>query len=139
MEMEAGCQKLKEDSGWLACLALSAWIVQRCYWVLVHGVCTKDVDTSNQVNIIQTLQKENKVLHPELKLVGVHWPKSACSKTRSSLILELADVRAVNALIDKSFLVSLQYHTCNTFHQALRLTQYFHCQQYDHVAKQCKA
>ena len=139
VETEAGRRRLEEDSGWLTCFALSAQIVQRCYQVLVHRVRTKDVDTSNQVNIVKTLQKENRVLHPELKLVGAHWPKSARSKTRSSLILELADVWAANTLIDKGFLVGLQFHTCNTFHQALRLTQCFHCQQYGHVAKQCKA
>ena len=116
METEAGRRRLEEDSGWLTCLAPSARIVQRRYRVLVHGVRTKDVDTSNQVNIARTLQKENRVLHPELKLAGVHWPKSARSKTRSSLILELADVRAANALIDKGFLVGLQFHTCNAFH-----------------------
>ena len=97
------------------------------------------MDTSNQVNIVKTLQKENRVLHSKLKLVGARWLKSAHSKTRSSLILELADVRAVNTLIDKGFLVGLQFHTCNTFHQALCLTQCFHCQQYSHMAKQCKA
>ena len=139
VETEAGHRRLEEDSGWLTCFAPSARIVQQRYWVLVHRVCTKDMDTCNQGNIVKTLQKENRVLHPELKLVGAHWPKSACSKTRSSLILELADVWAANTLIDKGFLVGLQFHTCNAFHQALRLTQCFHCQQYSHVAKQCKA
>ena len=70
METEAGQQEAEEDIAWLSCLAPSAQIVQRRYQVLVHGVCTKDMDTSDQRKATKALQEENVLLHPELCIVG---------------------------------------------------------------------
>ena len=97
------------------------------------------MNTSDQKVTIKTLQKRNEILHPKLPIVRAHWPKSAHFKYRSSLILELVDIRAANKLVDKGFLVGLQDCVYSQFHRALRFTWCFCFQQYGYVTKQCKA
>ena len=80
-------------------------------------------------------------MHPELHIFRVHWPKVAHSKRRSSLIMELVDVRAVNRLVDEGFLgwtamPYLQPIPSSTPSYPVLSTEYQH---YKHIAKQCKA
>ena len=130
---------LEEDQQWLRGLSASATIRRKVYTVMAHGIRVARVNTTNQASAIVEIERQNRALHPGLKIERVSWPKTVEGKPVSTLHLDLFCPMAANRLLEKGLLEDLCAHTCEVFNQAAHLTQCFRCQAYGHVARACKS
>ena len=132
--------KLHTNPTWLLNVAQSATIQRRTYAVTAHNIRIQNIDTANQVKAIEYIVKNNKTMHPDLRVTKVSWSAHAIKEQRlySSLRIEVETAAMANRLITEGLLEDYEVKRCERFSGDCRVMQFFNCQQYGHVLKACR-
>ncbi len=98
------------------------------------------INMNNQKKVIRKLIKNNVKLHENLKILRIVWLKKVVKseKTHSLLIVKIMIEAMINQLINVNMLNA--YHECayELFKKNCCITQYFKCQEFDHMIRFCK-
>ncbi len=99
-----------------------------------------DVQTSNQQEIIRRIEKQNEILHSNLRIAKVVWSKSVINEEKelSSLIVKIHNAEQINRLIRDNLLHKYSQISCELFINNCRIKQCFNCQRYDHIDEICR-
>lgn len=141
----AAREKIERENGLASEKFNSATLKRKSLPVRVHGFRLGSINEANQLESIQRILDDNAKIHPDLKILGVRWPKSATRKTtegnskfRSTLHIEVAKTADVNRLVDLGLLDGAALLSCERWAPGLDLEQCFNCQDYGHKAPTCK-
>jgi hypothetical protein len=121
-------------------VASSTYAMSRIFEILTHEVRVIDMKTNNQQKIIRRIEKENEILHSNLRIARIVWSKSVINEKKelSSLIVKIHSAEHINRLIKDDFLHEYTQISCELFVNNCRIKQCFNCQRYDHIDKICR-
>jgi hypothetical protein len=120
-------------------VALSTYAMSRICEILTHEMRVIDVQMNNQQKIIRCIEKQNKILHSNLRIARIIWSRSVINKKKLSLlIVKIHNVEQINCLIKDDFLHEYSQISCELFISNCRIKQCFNYQRYDHIDKICR-
>ncbi len=121
-------------------VASSAYAMSRIFEILIYEVQIIDVQTSNQQKIIRRIEKQNEILHSNLRIARIIWSKNVINEEKelSSLIMKIHSVEQINRFIKNDLLHEYSQIFCELFVNNCRIKQCFNCQRYEHIDKICR-
>jgi hypothetical protein len=121
-------------------VASSTYAMSRIFEILTHEVQMIDMQTNNQQKIIRRIEKQNEILHSNLRIAKIIWSKSVINEEKklSSLIVKIHNVEQINRLIKNNLLHEYSQIFYELFVNNCCIKQCFNCQRYDHIDKICR-
>ncbi len=118
----------------------STYAMSRIFEILTHEVRVIDVQTSIQQKIIRRIEKQNEILHSNLRIAKIVWSRSVINEEKelSSLIVKIHSAEQINRLIRDDLLHEYSQISCELFVNNCRIKQCFNCQRYNHIDKICR-
>lgn len=131
---------LEKNKDWLRTIASSAEVLGTTFSVFVHGVRVQGVNTNDQLHAITDICKDNRLLHPDLEISRIAWPKKVLldAKRYSSLILETASPETANRIITHGLIHEGEIKSCVRYITEARVTRCHNCQRYGHIMRFCR-
>jgi hypothetical protein len=128
---------LEKSSDWLRAVAPTAEVRRTTFAVFVHGVRVQGVNTNDQIRTIKDIREENSQLHLNLEITRILWLKQTITEQKrySSLILETANPETANRIISQGLIHEGELKTSVRFLSEGKVTRYYNCQGYGHIAK----
>jgi hypothetical protein len=111
------------------------------YPVLVHRVKISQINTANQKEAVELLQRQNTKLSRGLQIARVSWPQGVhkSRKVYLSLTVYLTSPEMTNQVIEGRLVEGREVRGCERFMLGYSLVQCFRCCRYGHIAKACRA
>ncbi len=132
--------RLTINNSLMKSVASSTYTMSRIFEILIHEMRMIDVQTSNQQKIIRRIEKQNEILHSNLRIARIIWSRNVINEKKqlSSLIVKIHSAEQINRLIKDEFLHEYSQISCELFVNNCRIKQCFNCQRYDHIDKICR-
>jgi hypothetical protein len=140
LKEQAGKEKLIRSQQWLEQVAPSAKLVPDLFPVMVHGVRINNINIVDQRQTNRKLEEQNRILHPNLKIVRTTWARGAGAggKARASLLVFTSSPEAANKVITEGLVEGGEVKLTDRFYTGCGLIQCFKCCSYGHIAKHCR-
>jgi hypothetical protein len=134
-------ESLVQQTKWLEEIVLSAWVVPDLYPVFVHRVKISQINTANQKEAVEMLQRQNTKLYRSLWIARVSWPWGVhkSRKVYLSLTVYLTSPEMANQVIEDRLVEGREVKGCERFMLRYGLVQCFRCCRYGYIAKACRA
>ncbi|PGH27472.1 hypothetical protein GX50_08969 [[Emmonsia] crescens] len=87
---------------------------------------------------VESVYKQNPTLQCRALIHKVNKITVKQQKPHESIIINVTAPHQVNTLIDSDIILNNEYCTAEIFHREAQVTQYFNCQQYEHITHFCQ-
>lgn len=108
--------------------------MRKWYDIVVLGIPIAKINTKKSEETKGKIVTQNASMCAEIKIESIFWlfisKKDRCT---SSLVVEIADVKMANMLIEKKLVLDYNRHKCMRYNSACKMKQYFKYYEYGHI------
>ncbi len=125
---EEVAKKLRGEEGWTKMLGSKAKLARKQYGIVALGIPIEKIEIEKPEETKEKIITQNASICSGIKIGSIFWLfKSKKEKRTSSLVVELADAKMVNMLIEEGLVLDHTLHGCMRYNPACRIKQCFNC------------
>ena len=132
---EKEAKKLKKEDGWTKRLGSKAKLVRKRYGIVALGILIAKIETEKAEEAKKRIVTQNVRIRIGIKIESIFLlPKSKRNRRTSSPIVQVADAKISNMLIEDGLVLNHILHGCIRYNPACRIKLCFKCYSYGHVS-----
>ncbi len=132
-------EKLRGEDGWTKVLGSKAKLMRKRYCIVALGILVEKIDMEKPEETNEKIVTENASICAGMRIESIFWLSTSKKNRRtSSIVVEVADAKIANMLIEVGLVLHHILHGCIRYNSACRMKQYFNFYKYGHVSVHCQ-
>ncbi len=128
-------EKLRRKNDWTKILGSKAKLAWKRYGIFALGIPIAKIDMEKPEETKEKIIMRNASMGAEMKIESIFWLFTSKKDRRtSSPVVEVADAKIANMLIEEGLVLDHNLHRCMRYNPACRIKQRFNCYEYGHVS-----
>ena len=128
MNNEEETEKLRGKNGWTRMLGSKAKLAWKKYAIVALGIPIAKINMEKPEETKENIIMQNISMSTRMKIESIFWLfKSKKNRRTSSLVVEVANAKMANMLIEKELVLDHSLHGFMRYKHASRIKQCFNC------------
>ncbi len=132
---EEEAEKWRGEDGWTKMLGSKAKLACKRYGIVALGILIAKIDMEKPEETKEKMITQNDSICAGIKIESIFWLFTSKQDSRIlSLVVEVADVKMANMLIEEELVLDHTLHGCMRYKSICRMNQCFNYYEYGHVS-----